>query len=84
MPAHARCLGRPALSADIQFDFNILAVVVVRKMSLNESAVHAVYPTCICSIFFLEALNFFCSFCLIKKNEKIEPKQSCPPALKKP
>jgi hypothetical protein len=44
MPAHARCLGRPALSADIQFDFNILAVVVVRKMSLNESAEHAARP----------------------------------------
>jgi hypothetical protein len=38
MPAHARCLGLPALSADIQFDFNILADVVVRKMSLDESA----------------------------------------------
>jgi len=31
-------LGLPALSADIQFDFNILADVVVRKMSLDESA----------------------------------------------
>jgi len=39
-PAHARCLGLPALSADIQFGFNILADVVVRKMSLNESAEH--------------------------------------------
>jgi len=67
-----------------RFSLAIQADVVVRNMSLNESAVHAVYPTCICSIFFLEALNFFCSFCLIKKNEKIEPKQSYPPALKKP
>jgi len=44
MPAHARCLGLPALSADIQFGFNILADVVVRKMSLIESAEHAVRP----------------------------------------
>jgi len=33
--------------------------------------------------FLSKALIFFCSFYLIKKNEKIKPKQSYPPTLKK-